>query len=82
MEIKIGMITAVHADELKFLGVPAVWPTSDHAAQDYRPPQRGLVDVLHGHPSLTWVSGRCALASGCTSGTATGQPSRRRVDEP
>jgi hypothetical protein len=54
MEIKIGMIPAVHADELKFLGVPAVRQTLDHAdrptAQDYRPPQRGLVDIPHGFP--------------------------------
>ena len=49
------MVTTVHADELKFLGVPAVWPTLDHtdrpAAQDYRPSQRGLVDAPHGCPS-------------------------------
>ena len=55
LEIKIGMITTVHADELKFLGVPAVRPTLDHtdrpAAQDYHPSQRGLVDAPYGCPS-------------------------------
>jgi hypothetical protein len=49
--IQVGVITAIAADELIFVGVAAFMATCHDAdrlaSQDYRPPQGGFVIGLH-----------------------------------